>query len=193
MIRISMLAMASLLLAGCSSESERLANLAEQTIAAQNEVNSAVSQTNKNLASLNREVQAERNALTDQRRSLQLDLQYLERQRQQVQQQSRRELAWAEWLRLLAVLIAATAPLIFCAFLVWALHINGSNQEGINDLLIDQVRSYHARVTGPAPAAHPTQHQPKRLEPPRSKQKSKRNRRKRNVTRRRNRDSSSRR
>ena len=58
------LILACLVVAGCGTESERLANLADRTIEMQSQQNSTIAKTTNEMVELNREIQLERKELT---------------------------------------------------------------------------------------------------------------------------------
>jgi septal ring factor EnvC (AmiA/AmiB activator) len=139
--RVGILIVTCLMMNGCPGESERMANLAEKTVRSQNEANVANAKTQNNFVNLNREFQQERSNLQIERQSLNQQFQKLETDRSNLHRLRRSELAWAESLRFLAIVIAAIMPLFLCAYLVWAASQHSANQEEISSILIKEVTS----------------------------------------------------
>ncbi len=123
-----------------------MANLAEKTVRSQNETNVANAKTHNNFVNLTREFQQERSNLQTERQSLNQQFQKLEADRSNLHRLRRSELAWAESLRFLAIVIAATMPLFLCAYLVWAAAQQSVNQEEINSILIKEITSSRPKL-----------------------------------------------
>ncbi len=141
--RVGILIVTCLMMNGCHGESERMANLAEKTVSSQNEANVANAKTQNNFVNLTREFQQERSNLQIERQSLNQQFQNLETDRSNLHQLRRSELAWAESLRFLAIVIAAIMPLFLCAYLVWAASRQFSKSGG-NQLDLDQGDHFHS-------------------------------------------------
>ena len=135
--RVGILIVTCLMMNGCHGESERMANLAEKTVRSQNEANVANAKTQNNFVNLTREFQQERSNLQIERQSLNQQFQKLETDRSNLHRLRRSELAWAESLRFLAIVIAAIMPLFLCAYLVWAAS-QQFGKSGGNQLDLDQ-------------------------------------------------------
>lgn len=141
--RIGSLILIGLMTVGCPSESERLANMADQSVRMQTEQNVQTANANKEFAQLQRDLQTERNNLNQQLKILEDDRRALHRER-------RSELAWAESFRFLAIVIAAVTPLFLCAYLIWAATRQSSCHESVNELLIQELVSPKPRFIGAA-------------------------------------------
>ena len=125
---------------GCSrNESERLADMADQTVEMQSKQNLTMSKANEEQAKLNREIQKERQHLN--KFSLEL-----ERERQAIHLERRSELAWAESFRFLAIVIAAVVPLFLCAFLIWAMTRQKTNKKPVTAVLINDPVQHKPRL-----------------------------------------------
>ena len=144
------LILACLVVAGCGTESERLANLADRTIEMQSQQNSTIAKTTTEMVELNREIQTERKELTQGYKQLEND-------RRDLHQLRRSELAWAESFQFLAMTIAASMPLFLCAYLIWASTRGTADAELINDVLIQELVAKQPRlIAGPnRPAIEP--------------------------------------
>jgi hypothetical protein len=137
--KIGSLILVGLMLVGCPSESERLARMAEQSVHMQAEQNVKSADANKEFAKLQSDLQTERSRLDQQLKTLEDDRRALHRER-------RSELAWAESLRFLAIIIAAVTPLFLCAYLIWAATRQSSCHESVNELLIRELASPKPRI-----------------------------------------------
>ena len=131
------------MMVGCPNESERLANMADQSVRMQAEQNVQAANAHKEFAQLQRDLQTERNKLNQQLKTLEDDRRALHRER-------RSELAWAESFRFLAIVIAAITPLFLCAYLIWAATRQSSCHESVNELLIQEFVSPKPRFIGAA-------------------------------------------
>ena len=136
--KVGILILTCLLLAGCQSESRRLADMADQTVRMQAEQNIQSANSQNEFAKLNRDLQLERKTLNQQ-------FGQLESERRELHQQRRSELAWAESFRVLAIVIAAVMPLFLCALLIWAATRKANSKgvyvvydESIQDLVAKQ-------------------------------------------------------
>ncbi len=132
------LILACLVIGGCGSESERLAGMAEQTVEMQSKQNSTIAKTRQEFVELNRDIQSERKELNQGFRQLDQD-------RREVQQQRRSELAWAESIQFLAIVIAAAMPLLLCAYLIWAANRPTRDPELVNEVLMHELVSQQPR------------------------------------------------
>lgn len=128
-----------LMATGCPSEFERLADFAERSSHEQAKQNLEMVKLNEELARNNQQIQAERMELNDRFSELELE-------RRRLHHERRSELAWAESLRFLATLIAASLPLFLCAFLIWAATKNKSDQQLLNELLVAELTSNKPRL-----------------------------------------------
>jgi len=144
--RVEILVVTCLMMNGCHGESERMAKLAEKTVRSQNEASVANAKTHNNFVNLTREFQQERSNLQIERLSLNQQFQKLETDRSNLHRLRRSELAWAESLRFLALVIAAIMPLFLCAYLVWAAAHHSVNQEEINSILIKEITSPRTKL-----------------------------------------------
>lgn len=132
-----------LVVAGCRNESQRLADMADRTVELQSAQNTTIAEAGEELAKLNRDVQNERMELNRGFRQLDDD-------RRQLNKQRRSELAWAEYLQFLAIIIAAALPLFLCAYLIWAATRNTSDTELVNEVLMQELVSQRPRlIAGP--------------------------------------------
>ena len=68
------LILACLMIGGCGTESDRLANLANRTIEMQSQQNSTIAKTTNEMVELNREIQLERKELTQGHKQLEAAL-----------------------------------------------------------------------------------------------------------------------
>ncbi len=137
------LILACLMIGGCGTESERLANLADRTIEMQSQQNSTIAKTTTEMVELNREIQTERKELTQGYKQLEND-------RRDLHQLRRSELAWAESFQSLAITIAASMPLFLCAYLVWASTRGANDAELINEVLMQELVAKQPRlIAGP--------------------------------------------
>ena len=91
---------------GCSSESDRMANMAERMVRSQSEVNSNVTSTNEKFVKLNQELQKERTGLQKERLTLNDQFDKLEQDRRDLHSQRRSEVAWSESSQFLAINVA---------------------------------------------------------------------------------------
>ena len=140
---VGILILACLMIGGCGTESDRLANLADQTIEMQSQQNSTIAKTTNEMVELNREIQTERKELTQGYKQLEND-------RRDLHQLRRSELAWAESFQFLAMTIAASMPLFLCAYLVWASTRGTSDSELINEVLMQELVAKQPRlIAGP--------------------------------------------
>lgn len=136
------LVLACVVVGGCRTESERLADMADRTVQMQSQQNTTISKTSEELAKLNRDIQTERQYLNERERGL-------EQERQAIHRERRSELAWAESFQFLAIVIAAIMPLFLCAFLIWAATRQTTNFEAVNEILIQELVSPNSRlITG---------------------------------------------
>lgn len=149
---------------GCGSESEKVAEMAEEMVRSQSEVNSNVTKTSERFVELNQELQEERNGLQKERLTLNTQFHRLEQDRRDLHSQRRSELAWAESFQFLAIIIAATMPLFLCAYLIWASTHGSVEHEEVNSILIHELVSAEprliARPTLPAIEQIPKDEQP---------------------------------
>ena len=168
---------------GCGSESERVADMAEEMVRSQSEVNSNVTRTNERFVELNQELQEERNGRQKERLTLNTQFHRLEQDRRDLHSQRRSELVWAESFQFLAIIIAATMPLFLCAYLIWTATQSSVGQEEVNSILIHELVSAEpqliARPTLPTIEQIPTDEQPQPLQDTETQNK---NRRSSNVT-----------
>ncbi len=104
MVGILILAGLMMIIGGCQTESERLADMADHTVEMQSQQNNSNAKANEEFAKLSRDIQSER-------KELNRGFTKLDEQRQQFQQERRSGLAWAESFRFLAIVIVATMPL----------------------------------------------------------------------------------
>ena len=141
--KIGSLILIALMMVGCPAESERLANMADQSVRMQAEQNVQSANAHKEFAQLQRDLQTERNELNQQLKTLENDRRALHRER-------RSELAWAESIRFLALIIAAITPFFLCAYLIWAATRQSSWHESVNELLIQELVSPKPRLIGAA-------------------------------------------
>ena len=131
---------------GCGSESERMANMAENMVQSQNDVNSNIVRANENFVALNKDIQQERTGLQNERLALNKQFERLEQDRRELHQQRRSELAWSESFRFLAIVIAAITPLFLCAYLIWAASLKSVQQEEVNTILLQELASPNPRL-----------------------------------------------
>lgn len=132
-----------LVIGGCGTESERLADMAERTVEMQSKQNSMVAKTREEMLALNREIHTERKELSHGFKQLEGDRRELHNQRQS-------ELAWAESFQFLAIVIAATMPLFLCAYLIWSATRSGRDTELVNEVLMHELVSKRPRlIAGP--------------------------------------------
>ena len=128
---------------GCQTESQQLADLADRTVEMQAQQNLAIAKSQGEMIELSRDIQLERKELNQ-------GFKQLEDDRQKVHKQRRSELAWAESLRFLALVIAASMPLFLCAYLVWAGSQNVPDSQIINEVLMQELVTQKPRLlTGP--------------------------------------------
>ncbi|QEG22034.1 hypothetical protein MFFC18_18950 [Mariniblastus fucicola] len=146
MLAVGTLILTTTMTLGCSSESERMANMAERMVRSQNDVNSNVVRTNENFVDLNKELQKERTCLQNERFALNEQFERLEQDRRDIHRQRRSELAWSEGFRFLAVVIAAISPLLLCAYLIWSSAQSSVKQEEVNSILIHELVSTTPRL-----------------------------------------------
>ena len=140
---VGILILACLMIGGCGTESDRLANLADRTIEMQSQQNSTIAKTTNEMVVLNREIHTERKELTQGYKQLEND-------RRDLHQLRRSELAWAESFQFLAMTIAASMPLFLCAYLIWASTRGTADAELINDVLIQELVAKQPRlIAGP--------------------------------------------
>ena len=154
-----------LMIVGCNTESERLAFLAEQTMKSQNGVNNTVSRTTQSLANLNRDVQNERRLIEQDRQSIQRQFEQLQNERKDLNRERRSELAWSEAFQFLAIIVAASLPLLLCAFLIWVATRGSAVQDEVNAILLQEMASPSPRLIAGSDLAAAKQ-KPKRLESP---------------------------
>ena len=131
---------------GCSTESERMANMAERMVRSQNEVNSNIARTNEKFVDLNKELQQERTGLQNERLALNQQFERLEQDRRELHRERRSEVVWSESFRFLAIVIAATMPLFLCAYLIWAGSQTSVGQEEVNTILLQELASSNPRL-----------------------------------------------
>ena len=143
---IGILILIALLTVGCGSESERMANMAENMVRSQNEVNSNVVRTNEKFVDLNKELQQERTGLQDERLALNQQFERLEQDRRDLHRQRRSEVAWSKSFQFLAIVIAAIMPLFLCAYLIWVATQSSVQQEEVNSILIRELVSAEPRL-----------------------------------------------
>ena len=146
------LILACLLIGGCRTESERLANMADRTIEMQSKQNSTIARTREEMVELNRDIQSERKELNQGYKQLEND-------RRDLHQMRRTELAWAESFQFMAIVIAASMPLFLCAYLIWASTRNTQDAELVNEVLMQELVAKQPRlIAGPNRPA--IEHQP---------------------------------
>ena len=145
-LAIGALTLLAILTQGCGSESDRMANLAENMLRSQNEVNSTIARTDEKFVELNSGLQEERKELQKERASLNGQFQQLEQDRKAIHSERRSELAWSESFQFLATTIAAIMPLFLCAYLIWAATQSSVNQEQVNSILIHELVSSKPRL-----------------------------------------------
>ena len=131
---------------GCSSESDRMANMAERMVRSQSEVNSNVTSTNEKFVKLNQELQKERTGLQKERLTLNDQFDKLEQDRRDLHSQRRSEVAWSESFQFLTIVIAAIMPLFLCAYLIWVATQSSVEQEEVNSILIRELVSAEPRL-----------------------------------------------
>jgi len=131
---------------GCSSESDRMAKLAERMVRSQSEVNSNLTRTNEKFVELNRELQKERTGIQNERLTLNDQFERLEQDRRDLNSQRRSEAAWSESFHFLAIVIAAIMPLFLCAYLIWIAAQSSVQQEEVNSILIRELVSAEPRL-----------------------------------------------
>ncbi len=134
-----MMILACLMMAGCHSDSERLADLADRTMQMQGSQNRAAAAAQSDFMQLNSTLQTERNRLNQQFNAL-------EQNRRDLHQLRRSALAWAESFQFLGIIIAAVMPLFLCTYLVWAGCQQTANHEAINELLMNEFVSPRPRL-----------------------------------------------
>lgn len=134
------------LTAGCGSESERMANMAENVVRSQNDVNSNIVKANEKFVELNKDLQQERTGLQNERLALNDQFQQLENGRRDLHRERRSELAWSESFRFLAIVFAATMPLFLCAYLIWLCSKQSVDQEEVNAILLQELASPNPRL-----------------------------------------------
>ena len=145
-LAIGMLILIVMMTLGCSSESDRMANMAERMVRSQSEVNSNVTRTNEKFVELNRELQRERTGLQNERLTLNDQFERLEQDRRDLHGQRRSEVAWSESFQFLAIVIAAIMPLFLCAYLIWMANHSSVQQEEVNSILIHELVSAEPRL-----------------------------------------------
>ena len=143
---IGMLILIAMLTLGCSSESDRMAKLAERMVRSQGEVNSNLTRTNEKFVELNRELQKERTGIQNERLTLNDQFERLEQDRRDLNSQRRSEAAWSESFHFLAIVIAAIMPLFLCAYLIWIASQSSVQQEEVNSILIRELVSAEPRL-----------------------------------------------
>jgi len=141
--KIGSLILIALMMVGCPSESERLADMSDQSVRMQAEQNVQAANTHKEFAQLQRDLQTERNKLNQQLKTLEDDRRALHLER-------RSELAWAESFRFLSIVIAAITPLFLCAYLIWAATRQSFCHETVSELLIQEMVSPKPRLIAAA-------------------------------------------
>ena len=142
---------------GCSSESDRMVNMAERMVRSQSEVNSNVTSTNEKFVKLNQELQKERTGLQKERLTLNDQFDKLEQDRRDLHSQRRSEVAWSESFQFLAIVIAAIMPLFLCAYLIWMANQSSVQQEEINSILLHELVSAEPRLIA-APSLRAIEH-----------------------------------
>ena len=143
---IGMLILIAMLTLGCSSESDRMAKLADRMVRSQSEVNSNLTRTNEKFVELNRELQKERTGIQNERLTLNDQFERLEQDRRDLNSQRRSEAAWSESFQFLAIVIAAIMPLFLCAYLIWIAAQSSVQQEEVNSILIHELVSAEPRL-----------------------------------------------
>ena len=143
---IGMLVLITTMTIGCSSESDRMANMAERMVRSQSEVNSNLTRTNEKFVKLNQELQKERTGLQKERLTLNDQFDKLEQDRRDLHSQRRSEVAWSESFQFLAIVIAAIMPLFFCAYLIWMANQSSVQQEEVNSILLHELVSAEPRL-----------------------------------------------
>ena len=143
---IGILILVAALTAGCGSESERMANMAENIVRSQNDVNSNIARANEKFVELNKDLQQERTGLQEERLSLNEQFQELEHGRRDLHRERRSELAWSESFRFLAIVFAAAMPLFLCAYLIWLSSRQSVDQEEVNTILLQELASSNPRL-----------------------------------------------
>lgn len=156
---IGILTLIALLTVGCGSESERMANMAENMIRSQNDVNSNIARANEKFVELNKDLQQERTGIQEERLALNEQFQELEHGRRNLHRERRSELAWSESFRFLAIVVAAIMPLFLCAYLIWLCSKQSVDQEEVNTILIQELASANPRLIQ-APNLPAIEHQP---------------------------------
>ena len=146
MLAVGAMILTTTMMLGCSSESERMANMAERMVRSQNDVNSNVVRTNEKFVDLNKELQKERTGLQNERFALNDQFERLEQDRRDLHRQRRSELAWSEGFQFLAIVVAAVMPLILCAYLIWSSTQSSVKQEEVNSILIHELVSTTPRL-----------------------------------------------
>ena len=145
-LAIGALALLATLTGGCTSESDRMADMADGIVRSQNEVNSNVVRTNERIVELNQGLQRERIGLQSERMELNDQFGRLEQDRRDLHSQRRSEVAWSVSFQFLAIVIAAITPLFLCAYLVWASTQSSVKQEEVNSILIHELVSAEPRL-----------------------------------------------
>ena len=145
-LAIGILTLLATLTVGCGSESDRMADMAEEMVHSQNEINSNVTSANEKFVELNHDLQQERIGLQNERLSLNDEFEKLEQDRRDLHRQRRSEVAWSESFRFLAIVIAAIMPLFLCAYLIWATTQGSAKQEEVNSILIHELVSAEPRL-----------------------------------------------
>ncbi|QEG24777.1 hypothetical protein MFFC18_47000 [Mariniblastus fucicola] len=143
---IGILILTAVLINGCESESEKMANMAERVAHSQNEINTNLAKANNTIVELNREIQQERNGLQNERLKLNGQFENLEQDRRDLHRQRRSELAWSESFRFLAIAFAAVMPLFLCAYLIWVANQRSVEQDEINTILLQELASPNPRL-----------------------------------------------
>ena len=155
---VGILVLACLIIGGCETESERLANMADRTVAMQSQQNSMIAKTTSEMVGLNRDVQSERKTLNQ-------GFTQLEHDRRDMHKQRRSELVWAESFQSLSIVIAASLPLFLCAYLVWAARSSTDDKALINEVLMQELVTRKPRlIAGPNRPTSRKNHEPKRLQ-----------------------------
>ena len=131
--------LACMLSVGCETESQRLASMADRTVEMQSEQNSIIAKTTSGMVELNREIQNQRKELTEGHKQLEND-------RRELHLLRRSELAWAESLQFLAIIVAASMPLFLCAYLAWAATRSVKDPELVNEVLLEELVTKQPRL-----------------------------------------------
>ena len=140
-LAIGILTLLATLTEGCTSESDRMADMAEEMVHSQNKVNSNIVRTNEKFVELSHDLQRERAGLQNERMKLNDQFGRLEQDRRELHRQRRSEVAWSDSFQFLAIVIAAIMPLFLIAFLIWASTQSSVKQEEVNSILIHELVS----------------------------------------------------